>query len=258
VQDSKQAGHFTAEEIAQYTRDGFIFVRGMYSEAEITQAKSWIANLAGRTPELGEQMVYFEDSLLEEGTRVLTRIERFAGYHPQLTDLVLGEEMVRRASDLLGEQAVLFKEKVNFKEPGGGGFTPHQDVQAGWKTYGSRYLSVLVTIDESTEDNGCLEIAAGHHKKGLIGQEWKPLEGEVLDNIDFVRHPTKPGDVAFFDGYTPHQSQPNLSDRTRWNMYLTFNPASQGDHREIYFADKRESYPPDNERDPNKTYHFRV
>ena len=35
-------------------------------------------------------------------------------------------------SDLFAEQAIIYKEKVNYKLPGGAGFAPHQDVAAGW------------------------------------------------------------------------------------------------------------------------------
>jgi hypothetical protein len=44
----------------------------------------------------------------------------------------------------------------------------------------------------------------------------------------------------------------------RRNLYLTYNRASEGDHREKYFADKRKSYPPDLEREPGKEYSFKV
>ncbi len=58
---------------------------------------------------------------------------------------------------LLDEKAVLFKEKINFKMPGGDGFKPHQDSQAGWWNYGSYYISVLVCTDEATDrsERGC-------------------------------------------------------------------------------------------------------
>ncbi|HIE20180.1 MAG TPA: phytanoyl-CoA dioxygenase family protein, partial [Rhodospirillales bacterium] len=53
---------------------------------------------------------------------------------------------------------MLFKEKVNFKMPGGGGFKPHQDSQAGWDKYADFYVSALVSIDEATVKNGCLQL----------------------------------------------------------------------------------------------------
>ena len=68
----------------------------------------------------------------------------------------------------------------------------------------------------------------------------------------------KPGDVAFFDCFVPHQSEPNLTGTQRRNVYLTYNRASEGDQRGKYFSDKRKSYPPDFEREAGKEYAFRV
>jgi ectoine hydroxylase-related dioxygenase (phytanoyl-CoA dioxygenase family) len=69
---------------------------------------------------------------------------------------------------------------------------------------------------------------------------------------------THPGDVVFFDSYTPHASGPNLTSERRRVLYITYNRLSAGDHRVRYYEDKRKSFPPDIERDPTKTYTFRV
>ena len=49
-----------------------------------------------------------------------------------------------------------------------------------------------------------------------------------------------------------------MSDGKRRVLYVTYNRLSDGDHREQYYADKRKSYPPDVERDPDKQYAYRV
>ena len=203
-------------------------------------------------------MVYFEDSLTQPGERLISRTERFADYCPPLNEVVHAERMIGRVGELLGEPPLLFKEKVNFKLLGGGGFEPHQDIQPGWDDYAPYFISVLVTIDPSTDENGCLELAAGHHKRGMIGERWKPLNEAQLQGVEFVKYPTNPGDVLFFDCFVPHASAPNLTGRPRRNLYLTFNCRSAGDHREQYYADKRKSYPPDFERQAGKVYKFRV
>jgi hypothetical protein len=41
-------------------------------------------------------------------------------------------------------------------------------------------------------------------------------------------------------------------------MYITYNRRAEGDQRARYYADKRESYPPDCEREAGKEYVFRV
>ncbi len=117
---------------------------------------------------------------------------------------------------------------------------------------------MLVTVDRSTVENGCLELSAGHHKRGLIGEKWKPMTGDQLAGIEFEHYPMEPGDVAFFDCFVPHQSRPNLTGKPRRNLYLTYNRASDGDFREKYFSDKRKSFPPDHEREAGKQYVFRV
>lgn len=247
-----------AGQLAAFARDGFLIVPGLLDATEVRDVSAWIDDLASRPPELGRQMVYFEDSLTTPGARVLSRIEKFAEYHAGLGALVASRGIVDPVADLLGEDAVLFKEKINFKMPGGGGFTPHQDIQPGWDTYASYFLSVLIAVDPNTVENGCLELAAGHHRRGLIGRRWEPLEGTELDGLAFVPYPMAPGDAALFDCFTPHQSKPNTTDRPRRNVYLTYNRRSEGDFRERYFADKRRSYPPDFERDPTASYVFRV
>lgn len=241
-----------------FERDGFVIVRGLYSTEEARQHAAWIDELASRPPSVGNEMVYFEDSLAEPGKRVLSRIERFAQFHAGLGSMVDSNRLIAPLRELLDDQPVLFKEKINFKLPGGGGFTPHQDIQPGWDAYAPYFISVLIAVDPNTLANGCLELAAGHHQRGLIGRKWEPLEGDELKGLEFVPYEMAPGDAAFFDCFTPHQSKPNLTDRPRRNLYLTYNRRRDGDYRERYFADKRRSFPPDFERDPNARYMFRV
>jgi hypothetical protein len=248
----------SSDETRAFERDGFVIVRGVFSSTEIAAYTCAIEALAGRPPEVGRQMVYFENSRTSPGTPVLSRIEAFVEYDDTLSSVVFDPRIVDSTAGLLGDGAVLFKDKINFKLPGGSGFTPHQDIQAGWDTYAPYFVSVLVAIDENTVANGCLELAAGHHRRGLIGRRWEPLEGDELSGLEFVVYPMAPGDVAFFDCFTPHRSQPNLTDRPRRNLYLTFNRAADGDVRTQYFADKRKSFPPDYERTPGVTYTFRV
>ncbi len=250
--------YLSKEQLEDFDRDGFLVLPAMYSGAEIDRLSTWIDELSTKLPEAGREMIYFEDSLTEPGKRILSRIEKFADHHQQLHDFIYGQRMISIASQILGDQAVLFKEKINFKMPGGGGFEPHQDIQPGWDDYCPYFISVLVTIDESTIANGCLELASGFHKKGLLGEKWKPLTEEQLKGITFKHYPMSPGDVAFFDCFVPHQSKPNQTLKQRRNLYLTFNRAQDGEHRQQYFADKRKSYPPDNERQPGNEYVFKV
>jgi ectoine hydroxylase-related dioxygenase (phytanoyl-CoA dioxygenase family) len=138
---------------------------------------------------------------------------------------------------------------------GGAGFKLHQDQQAGWSTYAPLFVTALVSLDAASAESGCLEIATGRHREGLIGNEWKPLDET---GIDLKSIPTAAGDAIFFDSYVPHASQANFTDHPRRILYLTFNLATAGDHRARYYADKYASFPPDIDRDPARSYTFRV
>ena len=76
----------------------------------------------------GKYMKYFEQSLAQTDKRILSRIENFVPYHAAFSRLVMGPKMLTAVSELLAEPAVLFKDKINLKLPGGDGFKAHQDV----------------------------------------------------------------------------------------------------------------------------------
>ena len=203
----------------------------------------------------GRQWVYHETSLKDPNRNLISRIENIAPFHDGFA--ALSTALKAPAAQLLGEDALLFKEKINFKMPGGDGFKPHQDSQAGWDAYADFFLSVLICIDEATVENGCLKMVSGHHNTGLF-RSWEPLSEEDMDGMDFVTCPTKPGDLVFFDCYAPHASDPNMTDATRRLYYATYNRRSAGDHMAQYYADKHQSYPPDIDREKGKEYRFRV
>jgi hypothetical protein len=115
-------------------------------------------------------------------------------FHAGFRSLYRDGPLIDAVSELLGERAVLFKDKINFKMPGGAGFKVHQDAQAGWHLYARFFISALVSIDRSTPDNGCLQMAPGWHDKGLIGEEWKPLDEASTSQMRFVSLPTEPGE----------------------------------------------------------------
>ena len=258
TQRARTPRFLSPRELADYRRDGFLVCRGLFGPGEVAELRRATDEVQGWPEQPGVWMVYGEKSLQESGQRLISRIENFYPYDPGFKALFDGDKLLGRVSDLFGEPAVLFKDKINFKLAGGDGFKPHQDQQAGWSVYASLFVTALVAIDDATEANGCLELAAGHHTRGLIGPEWAPLSEQDLRGVDFRPCPTAPGDTVFFDSFVPHRSGPNLSPEPRRVLYVTYNRLAEGDHRAQYYADKRRSYPPDVEREPDRQYVYRV
>ena len=243
------------KQINNFNEDGFLLIHSLYNKESMSKIIQWTDEVTHYPEVANKYMMYFEESKLEQGKRILSRMENIEPFHQGFSTLFIDGKIQKIVTQLFNEEAILFKDKINFKMPGGDGFKAHQDVQAGWGRYSKLHITALVSIDVSTINNGCLEMARGNHNKGLIGEQWTPLKENELDYISI---PTNPGDAIFFNSYAPHRSGPNMTNEKRRVLYVTYNAASEGDHRQEYYADKRLSYPPDIERESNKKYVFRV
>jgi ectoine hydroxylase-related dioxygenase (phytanoyl-CoA dioxygenase family) len=231
---------------ADYQRDGYVLVPRMLPRHVLTALERWIdeiGSMAGRTDEL---YCYYE----KDG-RQLRQIENGCAVHPAFAAFAEGDTMLRVVSGLMGRPARLFKDKINFKLPGGSGYAAHRDGRfwwtdddgrrmRGWDVYASEFISVLVGVDPSTPGNGCLEIAPGRHRVD-VREEYGPLTDAEAAAMTFEPCPTEPGDAIFFDALAPHRSGPNRSDLPRRVVYFTYHAAADGDQRARYFHDKQRS-----------------
>ena len=242
------------KQLNEFKKDGFLKLEAYYNKKEIEQIRSWTDEVKNFKETPGKWMKYFEKSLSKTKLHILNRVENIEPYHLGFKNL-FKSKILKCIEQLFESSAVLFKDKINFKMPGGSGFKAHQDVQAGWDRYCKLHITAAVSVDSSNKENGCLELSQGKHLNGMIGKKWVPLEE---DTLDYISCPTNPGDVVFFDSYCPHKSKPNNTDTPRRALYITYNKLSDGDHRSKYYADKHLNYPQDCERDPNKKYEFLV
>jgi ectoine hydroxylase-related dioxygenase (phytanoyl-CoA dioxygenase family) len=256
--DARSPATLTDGQLREFHEKGFVIVRGLLDPEWMKQIASWTDEIQHWPEVAGRYMMYFEETADEPARRLLNRVEDIVSFHEGMASLMRSDEMQGAVSRLFGEPAILLKDKINFKMPGGGGFAAHQDVQAGWDRYGSLHITAMLSIDRATRENGCLEFAPSVHDRGLIGERWAPLTDDQLGTGAYELYPTEPGDAVFFDSFAPHRSAPNRTGAPRRVLYFTYGRASEGDQRSRYYADKRESYPPDIEREAGKEYVFRV
>lgn len=245
--------NLTNQQIDEYHKNGFLLVENCFSDIEINQMLSITKKFNIKKLEdwkSGEEMAYYETSKNDSNDRILMRVENFVDYHQIFRGVANSEKILGVIEKIIGEHCVLFKDKINFKQYGGGGFRPHQDKTTKWDKFCSMFISAMITLTESTVENGCLEVAPGVHKRGWITKNPDSglLSEEETKEMNFVEIPTKPGDVIFFDAFTPHKSKSNYSKEQRVNVYLTYNKKNEGDYRSEYFLEKRQDFPPDNER----------
>ena len=243
----------TAAQRKCWDDNGFVVIKDALSPEQTAALQRWTAEISAWPETPGRWMKWFESTA--DNPRMLCRLENFVPYHDGFASFLKGRMITDLISTLMGEQAILYKEKINFKLPGGAGYGAHQDAPA-FATFGHRYhITMMVPIDPSDTDNGCLEMVYGHHSQGLLAQnDSGEISDDVVAGLRWQPLPVSPGDLVFFDSFVPHRSQANTSARARRAMYITYNRASEGDYREAYFTRKRENFPPECEREAGVDY----
>lgn len=246
----------SAEQLRFWDENGYLLLKGFFTDIKKTALQDWVSDLEQRPETPGKWMKYFEPSKRKDGPqRLLCRVENFIQYHDGFDELLRGPTLLGIVSELMGEEAVLFKEKINFKLSGGSGFAAHQDAPA-FVTFNQKYhITLMVGVDRATPENGCLEVVRGRHKEGILPQAPdKTLDPAFAETLHCEPVPTEAGDVLLFDSFIPHRSGANLTQTARRALYITYNRKSEGERREDYYADKRRNFPPECERIPGKDY----
>ena|SRR5210317_814833 len=97
----------------------------------------------------------------------------------------------------------------------------------------NKFLQVYIAIDDHTTENGCLVVAPGSHKYGLLEHEdiigynfnhKKQIKQEVLDKLNtshpFIQVELKAGDCLIFDHLLVHGSGSNNSSLDRKSIII--------------------------------------
>ena len=230
------------QQIDHYAETGWV-ITDTLDASETETLRQWIDDVQ-TWPLVGGWLHYRE--MTDDGPK-LCRTEYFTPFHEGLRKLLCEGSMLATASALLGEQAVLYKEKINYKLAGGAGYSPHQDAPA--YRFVNVHLSCMVAIDDSTIENGCLEVVSAAHQEILPSDDDGCITAEVVSQMEWMPVELKAGQTLWFHSRTPHRSSDNLSSHDRRALYPTYNALSEGDLREKYYEQKLVEFatPQDNE-----------
>lgn len=254
--------YLSNEQKKAFHERGLIVVRRFFNAKQMSEVSVWLDQLCEPSPVACKEAKYYERSpLTRDG--ILVRAENILGDHnPVLTQCLLSPKTLGCLTELLGEPPVLFKDKVNYKLPGCRSDKLHQDQAAGWNAYASFYVSMCIAVDRNTVENAAMSfMTSGNYQKRLMSPEWQPLcedDPPYTPEDEYTLMEAEPGDVIFFDSYVPHGSPPNTSDKSRRNIFVTFNKRSDGDKRADYYRDKWAVYPPNDAAELRSRDSFRV
>ena len=127
-----------------------------------------------------------------------------------------------------------YQSKLTAKEPEvGGAWEWHQDY-GYWYCNGCLrpdLLSVMIALDKTNRENGCLQIATGSHRLGRIDHTpLSPTQNVVTPSacptsstmpIEYCE--LEPGDALIFHCNAIHRSDANRSARRRWTLLICYN-----------------------------------
>ncbi len=142
------------------------------------------------------------------------------------------------AETLIGEAVYHFQSKLTAKDPfGGGAWEWHQDY--GYWYYNGclrpDMLSMMIALDRSDQNNGCLQVVKGSHKMGRIDhlqvtEKQNSADPARMEHItaqhEVVLCELDPGDVLIFHSNTLHRSAQNRSPKRRWTLIVCYNAVS--------------------------------
>jgi ectoine hydroxylase-related dioxygenase (phytanoyl-CoA dioxygenase family) len=165
------------------------------------------------------------------------RTENVSACHPGVAALVEGP-LREVATGALGETASAFKDKINYKHPGGAGFRAHQDRLAYPGV--ARVLSILVAIDECTTESGCLWLAEGVDE-ALPTDDRGVVRDDVVGSLRWEPVEMAAGDAVLLDGLAPHYSEPNRGDRSRRVLVASYTPDADHYSRDHYYSTRADT-----------------
>ena len=218
--------------VQHFERTGWLLTRTLDAEG-VADLRSWVDEIAG-WPDDGDGWLHHRE-MTDAGPK-LCRSENLIPFHDGLRSLLTTGALADTASALLGEPAVLYKEKINYKLPGGAGYAPHQDAPA--YPFVASHVSSMVAVDDATCANGCLEVVSGMHHELLPMDDVGCVRADVVESMEWATVEVAAGQTLWFHSRTPHRSGPNSSASARRALYPTYNAASEGDLRDDYYREK--------------------
>jgi len=221
------ASVLTPAQVAEFSEKGFTYVRGMFASDEV----KLLTEAMEKDPAVRSSILDRRDA---EG-----RSTRIALWN-RAADSVYGlaarsRRMADSSAELLGGPVYHFQSKLTAKEPEvGGAWEWHQDY--GYWYYNGclrpDMLSIMIALDRTTRENGCLQIPIGSHKMGRIDHTpLSPTQNEVdpkrmphiLEKCPVEYCELDPGDALIFHCNAIHRSDANTSDKRRWTLLICYN-----------------------------------
>jgi len=228
----------TPEERQRYEEEGFVVREAVVDDEWLAEVRADLADLHERMADRPPEGVHlsWEHEVDPAVTRRIKQLMHAELISPALNRLVRSEPVLDVVESILGPDISLFHCKLLMKAARDGTVTPwHQDYSY-WETRDNRplMLNCMLQIDDSTLENGCLQMVPGSHKGGLLEHEragrvfGRFLPGHFAPRADAEPVPLRAGSAIFFGPLIIHGSDANQSEHDRRAVTIAYNVTGNG------------------------------
>ncbi|KAG5794884.1 hypothetical protein H9Q69_006055 [Fusarium xylarioides] len=244
----------TGDQISFFKKNGYLIARDLLKPEQVKDLQSWAEEVRNWKPTEDSEFMPYEE-VNDKGETVLCRTENFADCHKGFSNLLRSPKLLGLLNDLAEEPMLLFKEKINYKLAGSGGFAPHIDSVAYTHIKDVKHLTILLSVDPSNIRNGGLEVVEGSHEMNVpINKATNCIESTWVDSQIWTPVELEAGELLIFTSYLAHRSGANKSSSDRKAIYATYNRACEGDLRQGYYEHRKQEWPATHMRKAGTSY----
>jgi len=226
--------------VADYARDGYAIVRGLFSPAEIAAIGAAVDQIHDEGVAHGRSFrhgnLFYNVAPQEEGPPQVRMVQWMSRHQPVLNAVRLDRRLARVLEPLIGRDLKQIINQLHWKTPGSkGDFAWHQDSrfrlpEAAYRNLGTSYIQTGLAIDPHNPGSGGMRVVPASHRRGPL-----PLDvsaevlGTAMDDAALVEAGLapeavvdlvlEPGDLAMWNPYLVHASGLNSADHRR-RLYI--------------------------------------
>jgi ectoine hydroxylase-related dioxygenase (phytanoyl-CoA dioxygenase family) len=212
------------EQIAQFSRDGFIKLKNVLS-SELVEAFG--AEITNQVIKLNKQDLPLE----QRGTygKAFLQIANLWTKSEIVKRFAFSKRLARIAAELMQVRGVrMYHDQALYKEPGGG-ITPWHADQFYWPVDTNNTVTAWIPLQATPIDLGPLAFSAtSHHVKlgrdlPISDESEQKISKQLLERgLPLIEEPFDLGEVSYHLGWTFHRAGPNRSDRPRKVMTIIY------------------------------------
>lgn len=226
VEQRQTSEHISAEQLDSFNKLGYFVIPEAFSVEELSSLLRELDELEQQEEQavVESSAKRVNDSVSGLVTFVTHAAKRSAAARALLASPLISEV----ANNLLGPDVRLYWDQAVYKKPHSDHLFPwHQD-NGNVHVEPQSYLSLWLALGDAVVDNGCLWVAPGFHRNGMIEHKWHEYGFACFDEDPANAQPVevKMGSLIVMSSLMPHKSGPNRTDETRKSYVIQLAPGN--------------------------------